>query len=155
MPPLQKAGIIVSSGLITGIGHSIIANVNRYRNWDENNSVTNTTSTIGTKDTVNAVNSNINKFMDSTTPTSPLENLLFDIEALNYICLSLMFILIIQISFRFYFKDNVKLNLSSVLGDNLNKSIEYYINKTIMLNKKMSHIYIWFAIILIIIGLSL
>jgi hypothetical protein len=35
-----------------------------------------------------------------------------------------------------------------------NNKLEYYINKTITLNKKMSHIYIWLAIILIIIALS-
>ena len=143
MPPLQKAGLIVSSGVIAGVGHSIITNVNRYKNSNENIS-----SKADYSDS-----SNISKFIDDGS-SSPLQNLLFDIEALNYICLSLMLILIIQISFKFYFKENVKLNLSSVLGDKFNKTIEYYINKTIFLNKKMSHIYIWFAITLIIIALS-
>lgn len=36
MPPLQKAGLIISSGLITGVGHSIITNINRYRYFNEN-----------------------------------------------------------------------------------------------------------------------
>lgn len=85
---------------------------------------------------------------------SPLHNLLFDIEALNYVCLGLMFILIIQIAFKYYFLENVKLNLSTVLGIHINNKLEYYINKTIILNKKMSHIWIWLAILLILIALS-
>ena len=143
MPPLQKAGLIVSSGLITGVGHSIITNINKYKYSNEN---------ISSK-TEFSNSSNINKFMDNGS-NSPLQNLLFDIEALNYVCLGLMFILIIQIAFKYYFLDNIKLNLSTILGIHINNKLEYYINKTIILNKKMSHIWIWLAIILILIALS-
>ena len=131
MPPLQKAGLIISSGLITGVGHSIITNINKYRYFNEN---------ISSK-TEFSNSSNINKFMDNGS-NSPLQNLLFDIEALNYVCLGLMFILVIQIAFKYYFIDNLKLNLSTILGIHINNKLEYYINKTITLNKKMSHIYI-------------
>jgi hypothetical protein len=99
MPPLQKAGIIVISGLFTGISHSAITNINRNRNMSEDvfykSNYTNS--------------SNINKLIDDSS-SSPLENLLFDIQLLNYLCLSLVFILIIQISFKFYSKENIKLN---------------------------------------------
>ena len=143
MPPLQKAGVIIGSGLITGIGHSIITNVNVYRN-----SNVKFTSKSHSNDSYE-----ISKFIDDGS-SSPLQNLLFDIEALNYICLSLMFILVIQISFKFYLKDSIKWNLSSIIGTKSNDKLEFYINKIILLNKKMSHVYIWFAIALIIIGLS-
>lgn len=136
MPPLQKAGIIVGSSLITGIGHSVISNININKVLHDNISteVTNTTCS----NTTNV----LNKLVDNTTPSSPLENLLFNIEALNYICLSLVIILIIQIFFKFYLKDSITLNLSNLLRVNINDKLEYYLNMIIKLNKKMSFIYI-------------
>ena len=46
MPPLQKAGIIVGSSLITGLGHSVISNSNRNKVLESNISTkgVNTTS---------------------------------------------------------------------------------------------------------------
>jgi hypothetical protein len=140
MPPLQKAAIIVASGLIIGLGHSIISNVNRKNIWEENSS--NVSTGIINNNNNNNINSNINKFVDDNVISSPLENLLFDIEALNYICLSLVIILIIQIGFKFFFPQNVILNLSKIFGIKINKNLEYYINKIIKLNKNMSNIYI-------------
>lgn len=90
----------------------------------------------------------------NTTPSSPLENLLFDIEALNYICLSLVIILIIQILFKFYLKYSITLNFSNLLGININNKLEYYLNVIIKLNKKMSFIYIWLILIALMVGLS-
>jgi len=136
MPPLQKAGIIVGSSLITGLGHSIISNINRNKVLHDN--IPTEGTSIASSNTTNG----LNKLIDNTTPSSPLENLLFDIEALNYICLSLVIILVIQILFKFYLKDKINLNLSSLLGININNNLEYYLNIVIMLNKKMSFIYI-------------
>jgi hypothetical protein len=149
MPPLQKAAIIVASGLFTGLGHSAISNINRKNIWKEN------TSNMYT-DTINSnISSNISKFMDNNTTSSPLENLLFDIEALNYICLSLVIILIMQILFKFFVKNNITLNFSSKLGININNKLEYYLNKIIILNKKMNNVYLWLILLLLIIGLSI
>lgn len=53
-----------------------------------------------------------------------------------------------------HLKDNIKLNLSDTIGVKLNSNLEYYINKIIFLNKKMSIVYIWLALISIICGLS-
>ena len=149
MPPLQKAGIIVGSSLITGLGHSIISNVNINKVLQDNISTRSTSTTSS-----NSTNDVLNKLIDNTTPSSPLENLLFDIEALNYICLSLVIILIIQIFFKFYLKDSINLNLSKFLGININNKLEYYLNIIIKLNKKMSFIYIWLTLVALIIGLS-
>lgn len=155
MPPLQKAGVIVASGLITGFGHSIISNINRNNVREEylQNNIT--------KDYVNTVNNHIDninistsKLMNDTISSSPLENLLFDIEGINYTCLWLVIILVIQITFKFYFNDNVNLNLSHILGERFNNNLEYYLNKIIRLNKSMSSIYIWLLLVLLIVGLS-
>lgn len=144
MPPLQKAGIVIGGALIGGFGHSIISTINR-----------NTVSLQSSSNFVNNnVNSSINKLVDDSSLSS-LQVLLFDIYGINATCLSLMIILIIQIGFKFNIKDNIKFNLSNVLGVNLNNKIEYYINKIITLNKKMSSIYIWLIIMIIIVGLSL
>jgi len=137
MPPLQKAGIIVGSSLVSGLAHSLISNANRNKVLQDNISTKGTNTTNS-----NSTNDLINKFIDNTTPSSPLENILFDIEALNYICLSLVIILTIQILFKFYLIDNIKLNISNILGININNKLQYYLNQIIKLNKKMSSIYI-------------
>jgi hypothetical protein len=128
MPPLQKAGVIVGGAITAGFGHSIITTVNRKN---------------VSKESVHSYidNDSINKLVDDST-FSPLQTLLFDIEGLNITCLSLIIILSIQILFKFYLKDSINLNLSSLLGVNTNNKLEFYINKIIKLNKKMSHIYI-------------
>jgi hypothetical protein len=124
MPPLQKTGAIVAAGVATGVSHAAITHINNYNNLPYTSDHNNT-------------NSSINKFIDDST-TSTLSNLLFDIELLNYTCLYVIIILIIQVIFKLHLKDSIVLNLSNTLGINLNKSLEYYINKVITLNKKMS-----------------
>ncbi len=148
MPPLQKAGIIVGSSLVSGLAHSLISNANRNKVLQDNISTKGTNTTNS-----NSTNDLINKFIDNTTPSSPLENILFDIEALNYICLSLVIILTIQILFKFYLIDNIKLNISNILGININNKLQYYLNQIIKLNKKMSSIYIWLILVTLIVGL--
>jgi hypothetical protein len=148
-PPLQKAGVIIGGAMLGGITHSVITTYNRSKVHSFNTSnlvITNNTSDIS--------NSNISKFMDDSL-FSPLQALLFNIEALNITCLSLTLILIIQIIFKLHLKNSIKLNLSTTLGTNLNNNLEYYINKIITLNKKMSIVYIWLILILIIYALSL
>lgn len=149
LPPLQKAGVIIGSGLVAGLGHSMISTLNRSQVLSENNdksTASNTTSTY--------INSNISKLMDDSE-SSPLQNLLFQLEAMDLVCLSLMYLLIIQLVFKFYFKDNVNLNLSKLLGNNINMKIEFYLNKIIKLNKKMNIIWIWFIFIILVYGLSI
>lgn len=126
LPPLQKASIIVAGAVSAGFTHSIITTINRDK--------------IHIKNTNSHIDSNINKFLDDSS-SSPLQTLLFDIEGLNIVCLSLVILLIIQIIFKFYLKNSIKLNFSSILGTNINNSLEYYINKIINLNKKMNSIY--------------
>jgi len=79
---------------------------------------------------------------------------LFDIEELNTTCLSLIILLIIQIIFKLHLKHNITLKFSSIFSEKLNSSLEYYINKIISLNKKMSSIYIWLTLLILIFSLS-
>jgi Cytochrome b/b6/petB len=138
MPPLQKAGIIMAGAISGGFAHSIITTVNRKNisNIHDNN-----------------IHSNINKFVDNSLSSS-LQTLLFDIEGLNITCLSLVILLIIQIIFKLYLKDNITLKFSNILGKKFNTNLEYYINKIINLNKKMSTIYIWLTLLILIFSLS-
>ncbi len=66
--------------------------------------------------------------------------------------MSLILILIIHIIFKF--NKYVKVNLSSVLGTKFINSLEYNVNKIIVLNKEMSILYIWWILIILVIGLS-
>jgi hypothetical protein len=147
MPPVQKIGAIVTSGLIAGIGHSIITKTNR-------NSILSTASDISTTAVTNTdiptitnssvtteVSSTVSKFINDSQ-SSPLQDLLFQFEIMNYLCLGMMYILVIQIIFKLHVKNDVKLNLSRFFGEKFNSTLEYYLNKIINLNQKMSTIYI-------------
>lgn len=138
LPPLQKTGIVLGASMIGGLFHSKITTINRNKILEEN-----------VKDSVNSNsgNSNINdlnisKLIDDNTLSSPLQDLLLNLELTTYVCIGMLIFLTIQILFKIHFKDNIKLNLSSFLGDKFNNTLEYYINKIIGLNKKMSTIYI-------------
>ena len=98
----------------------------------------------------NSVNSNISKLLDEGISSSPLEQILHNLEILSYTCFTVIFILVIQLYFKLHFSDEVKLNIGKYIGNSFNKNIEYYFNKIIYLNKKMSVIYIWLSIILLI-----
>ena len=148
LPPVQKAGVVVGASMIGGLFHSNITTINRNKIMEEsinNGFRINNSSNIKSE-------SNINKFIDDTL-SSPLQDLLLNLELINYVCISMLILLLKQIIFKFHFKDYISLKLSWLLGKDLNKSFEYYINKVITLNKKMSVIYIWLIIIILIFGL--
>jgi hypothetical protein len=79
MPPMQKASLVIGSGLITGLGHSMISSINRYNTSSINNV---------SKDNIST---EVSKFMASSSD-SPLETILFDIEAISYLCLGFAYI---------------------------------------------------------------
>jgi hypothetical protein len=139
MPPVQKAGIILGAGLIGGLSHTKLTAMNRnsilLHEGREN--IRNEGSTD-----LSDLHSSVNKLIDDGIQSSPLQDLLLNLEITNYVCLSLMGILLIQILFKFYIQSHVTLPLSNLLGNNFNNKLEYYINKIIILNQKMSTIYI-------------
>lgn len=147
MPPLQKAGIIVASSVIGGIGHSAISSMNRRSVYEEN--ITPTTSLSNTN-----INSHINKLIDDSH-ISPLQELFFDGEIINYTCLTIVYILTIQLIFKLYFKDTINLKSFKSLDDNFRMKLEFYFNKIIKLNKQMSIVWIWFGLVVIMFALGL
>jgi hypothetical protein len=149
MPPIQKAGVIIAVGMLGGIIHSSISNMNRARALNESNNIysNNITNTN--------INLDISKLVDDTVTTSPLEDLLFNIEIIGSICISLLIILSIQVIMKYFIIEKFKLNISNIIGIAINEKIEYYINKIILLNKNMSNIYIFIIILLLLLSLSL
>lgn len=157
MPPVQKAGVIIAAGLIGGLFYSKISAINRNSIMQENLNYFDVNALSvkqeAKQDIANGISSNINKFIDNTIPSSPLEDFLTNIEITNYVCISLIIILSIQVIFKFQMFENVNIKLSYLLGVKLNNALEYYLNKIISLNKKMSVIYIWLILLLLIIAL--
>jgi hypothetical protein len=127
MPPIQKASVVVGSGIAAGFGHTLLSSINRKAVIAENkfSSVESIT------------NSQVQNFINDSH-SSPLQDFLFSGEMLTYVSLSLTYILVIQLVYKLYFKDTVNLNLSKFLGINVNSKVEFYLNKTIKLNKQMS-----------------
>ena len=140
LPPLQKAGVIIAGGIIGAGVHTTASYFNR--------------GLVGTSRGSNVnINNDVNKFLPDSE-FSPLQGILWWTEIIDYACLSVMYILIIQLVFKFYFKDNITLSLSKLLGNSLNNKIEYYINKIIKFNKQMSIFWIWFILAILIYGLG-
>lgn len=150
MPPLQKAAVVVAGGVLGAATHSTFSNMNRARVLDEQNSISSNSTSISSN-----ITTNITKLIDDNIVSSPLENLLLNIEIISSICLSLLIILTIQIIMKFYISKNFKLNMSNIFGISINKKIEYYINKIIILNKNMSNIFIFIILILLFYSLGL
>jgi hypothetical protein len=102
-----------------------------------------------TSTTASNVTSNINKFVGDSQ-LSPLQGLLGSLEVMDYVCLGIIYILIIQLVFKLYFKDSINLSLSKLLGDNF--KVEFYLNKIMKLNKQMSVFWIWFGFATVLFG---
>lgn len=140
MPPLQKAGVIVGSSVLSGLAHSRFSILNRNM---INETDLNTSTSIDS-------NSNISKFLSlSETISSPLQDLLVNFEMTNYVCLSLIYIIIIQLLFKMYFKDEINLKNFNLLNANWITNTNYLINKIIKSNKQMSIIWTWVGILVI------
>ncbi|KAL2036491.1 hypothetical protein N7G274_010793 (mitochondrion) [Stereocaulon virgatum] len=140
LPPVQKAALIIGSGLAGGLIHIGIGTINRANALKGLELETNlTTVSNNVKDT--SVSKLIVDNMDS-----PLETLLFCIQGLNSICFTFTIILCIQLFIRLGVKEKVNLE---ILGTTLN----LYLNKLINLNRKMSIIYIIILLIVLIISL--
>jgi len=109
MPPLQKAGVVVGSNVIFGLANSRISimNKNMINDTDLN---TSSSSVIDN-------NSNVSKFL-SDSISSPLQDLLVNFEMTNYVCLGLIYIIIIQLLFKIYFKDEMNFKIFNLLNAN-------------------------------------
>jgi hypothetical protein len=144
MPPIQKAGIILGSSVISGLAHSRISIMNR--NVIHETDLNSSSSTDAS--------SNISKFI-SDSISSPLQDLLVNFEMMSYVCLSLIYIIVIQLLFKLYFKDKINLKNFHVLNTNWWTNINYYLNKIIKSNKQMSIIWTWIGVLLVTFALCL
>ena len=125
LPPLQKAGIIAAGGLMGASVHARASYLNKQLPG-----VNTTSSTI----TTIVSDNNVNKFLPDSEISS-FQGILWWTEIIDYACLSVIYILIIQLVFKLYFNNNITLNLSKFLGNDFNKKMEFYLNKIIKLNK--------------------
>jgi hypothetical protein len=65
MPPIEKVGVIIAGGMLGGITHSSISNMNRVRALNESNISSNGTANTN-------INLDISKLVDDTSISSPL-----------------------------------------------------------------------------------
>lgn len=135
IPPLQKVGIVVGSAVAGGAIQSGFSAINRgiYNNESYN------------------IPKGSNSLIYSGNSNSPLVDLLLSIEALNAVSLSLFFILIVNISFRYYVKEDFK--LPKFFSESLSGKLNHYIIKLVHLNRKVSIYYIIVAVLVIAISL--
>ena len=144
MPPVQKAGIILGSSIISGLAHSRISIMNR--------NVINDTDLNSSSST--DASSNVSKFITDSI-SSPLQDLLANFEMMSYVCLSLIYIIVIQLLFKLYFKDEMNLKNFHMLNSNWWTNINHYLNKIIKSNKQMSIIWTWIGVLLVTFALCL
>jgi hypothetical protein len=126
MPPLQKASAVVGASVAVGVSQAVISAINTVY-----------TSKPSRTATSSIVSNNIDKFINDSQ-SSPIQDIFFSLEIMDYVCLSMVYVLIIQLFYKLYLKDNINLNLVKILGNNINNKIEFYLNKIIKLNKQMS-----------------
>jgi len=147
LPPIQKAGIVIAAGL-AGAGIHIGAST-----IIRSNSNSNISGNISSSPIPRTFNAGENK-LTGGYENSALNDLILGIDMINYACLLLIIILFTIILFKFALPSEIKLNLSNIIGPNLNNSLNYYLNKIIQLNKTTSKVYIFIILILLLISLS-
>jgi hypothetical protein len=98
LPPVQKAGVIFAGGIIGGAIHVAASAIN-HNNMSHNTQII--------SKSIN--NDNINKFLD-TNIDSPLAILLQCMNILSDINIFLLFILSLQLFYKFYINDKPQLN---------------------------------------------
>ena len=138
LPPVQKAGIIFAGGIIHVAASAINHNNISYNSQILSKSIN---------------NDNVNKFLDINN-NSPLEILLQCINILSDINIFLIFILSLQLFYKFYISDKPKLNwVEYIFTSTYSDRFKSLIYKIIKLNKDMSILYIIIVIILLIVSM--
>lgn len=144
LPPFQKAGVTLAGGAIGGVIHITFSAINRNASINSNRQSHGSSSS----------SSNVNNFIDMGNETSPLEVLLQCVHILNYISLFLLFILSIQLFYKFYISDKPKLRLiKGILPSYYSEKLIALIYKLINLNKNMSVFYIIIILVLLTIAM--
>jgi hypothetical protein len=100
LPPVQKAGIILAGSVIGGVIHVAASAIN-YNNTISSNSQSSLSKSLN--------NNNVNSLLDLGDKTSPLEILIQCINILSDISIFLVFILFLQLFYKFYISDKPQL----------------------------------------------
>jgi hypothetical protein len=124
IPPLVKAGLVLGGAAAGGVIEKVIDNPGKF-------------GVSGTSSTNSSFSSTVSKLV-ADSQISVLQDTFFLFEIVYVIILYMVILIVGQLIFKLYFKDNITLNLSRLLGVNFNNKLEYYLNKIINLNKKMS-----------------
>jgi cytochrome c oxidase subunit 1 len=99
IPPVQKAGIIMAGGVVGGVVHTIASTIHHANSQSIGKGNYNTSFP----------NQNTNNFLYGGDNISHLEILLQCINILSYISVFLLFILCLQVAYKFYLTDKPKL----------------------------------------------
>ena len=151
IPPLQKAGVIVSSAVIGGGIHVLASTINRSHNTTSDIK----SNAIGSSNNYIGPSNNASNFLDSLNNLSEFETLLYCINLFTDVALYLVLILCLQLFYKFFISDNPQLKfLDYIFPSTYNNKIKTLIHKIIKLNKDMSIMWTVFIIILIIICLG-
>lgn len=147
IPPIQKAGLIVASGVIGAALHIGANGVNTkiQANRNVNVSQSNINKNILPKD--------INKFIDYKDDNSPMEILLLSINILNWVAIWVFIVITLQFIFKYYVTDKPELKIIDYILPFKGKKVKEYIYKIIKLNKSISLFYTIFGWILLFISL--
>lgn len=143
LPPFQKAGLVVVSGIAGAVLHTGASAINAQTHAASSKSSGSTGQTVLPKD--------VNQFIGSLDDLAPLEILLQCIYILNSLCIWLILILSMQIFFKVYIGDKPELKLIDYILPSNSDKIKVYIYKLIKLNKNMSIIYTILTLILLLI----
>ena len=81
MPPLQKAGVVLGSSIIAGIGHSVVSTADL-------NAVIAKNLGVSASNMNSEIVKSTSKFLDDSS-LSPIQGMLFNIYGLNVTCLGL------------------------------------------------------------------
>ena len=148
IPPFQKAGLVVASGIAGAILHTGASAINAQTHAAS--SISKSSGSTGQ----NTLPKDVNQLIGSLHDLTPLEILLQCICILNCLCIWIMIFLSMQILFKIYLSDKPELKfIDSLLPFNSEK-IKIYIFKLIRLNKNLSLFYSIFAILLLFICMA-
>jgi hypothetical protein len=148
LPPFQKAGLIVASGVVGAVLHTGSNAINSHK--QAVNSINKSSGFSGQ----NISSKDVNHFLDNINDLSPLDILLQCIYIFNSISLWLIIILVVQYFLKFYISDKPKLKSIDYLLPSYSDKIKVYIYKLIKLHKNMNIFYSALALILLLISIS-
>ena len=139
IPPFQKAGLIVASGIAGAILHTGASAINAQTHAAAH---INKSSDSTSKDTLPK---DINQFIGNVDDSTPLEILIQCISILNSLCIWIIIFLSMQILFK-TISDKPKLKFLGSLMPHYSEKIKLYIYKLISINKNLNLFYSIFAL---------